>query len=132
MIARQPVKVSHRLRRIVVAAAILGASGHAAAEADGPDFYRVVGIAPQSALNMRAEPSVGARKVGAIPAGADGLRNLGCKGGLPFQEWMAADAQARAVSRRSRWCRIAFDGTEGWVAGRYLAEGGPPKPQGSR
>jgi uncharacterized protein YraI len=110
----------------------LAAIGQAAAEADGPDFYRVVGVAPHSALNMRAAPSTDARRIGAIPAGTDGLRNLGCKGGLSFAEWQKADEAAREAGRRARWCRIAFGGTEGWVAGRYLAEGGPPKPQGSR
>lgn len=106
----------------------LTASGQAAAEADGPDFYRVVGVAPHSALNLRAAPSVDARRIGAIPAGTDGLRNLGCKGGLSFGEWQKADAAAREAGRRARWCRIAFAGTDGRVAGRYLAEGGPPTP----
>jgi uncharacterized protein YraI len=116
-----------RLRRLlaiaVVGAISLGAIGHAAAEADGPDFNRVVGVAAESVLNIRAEPSARARKIGTIPAGADGIRNLGCRGGLSFEEWRTASPEAREAGRRARWCRIAFDGMEGWVAGWFLAEG---------
>ena len=39
----------------------------AEAEADGPDFYRVTGVAADDVLNIRAEPSPHATHVGSIP-----------------------------------------------------------------
>jgi hypothetical protein len=105
---------------------LLGTATPAAAEADGPDFFRVTGVAPDDVLNIRAEPSASARKIGEIPPNADGIRNLGCRGGLSFTEWEAASPEEREASSRKRWCRIAFHGVEGWVAGRFLAEGGAP------
>lgn len=133
MPARGAVRCHRGLGWVVAAAMALGQSGHAAAEADGPDFYRVVGVAPDSVLNIRVEPSVSSRKIGAIPAGADGIRNLGCRGGLSFDQWTTASPATREAARRSRWCRIAFDGIEGWVAGWFLAEGSAaPGPPGKR
>ena len=95
----------------------------ALAEADGPDFYRVVDVREGSALNLRAAPTIGAARVGRIPAGTDGLPNKGCVGGLTFEEWSQADAQTRAASRKTRWCRTAYQGIDGWAAGWHLAEG---------
>jgi len=108
----------------ILPVALLGAVTPAAAEADGPDFFRVTGVAAEDVLNIRAEPSASARKIGEIPPNADGIRNLGCQGGLSFTEWEAANRQEREASQRNRWCRIAFCGVQGWVAGRFLAEGG--------
>lgn len=92
-------------------------------DADGPDTFRVVGVSPGGNLNLRAEPSTGAEIVGQIPAGTDGLVNLGCEGGLSFAEWQVASEAERAASGRNRWCKVRFRGSEGYVAGRFLAEG---------
>lgn len=97
----------------------------ALAEADGPDFYRVVDVAADDVLNIRAEPDASAQKVGSIPPGADCVRNLGCRGGLSFEEFTTLDDAEKAsrLKENPRWCRIEYRGTTGWVAGRYLAEG---------
>jgi uncharacterized protein YraI len=95
------------------------------ATADGPDFYRVQGVSSGGALNLRAEPSASAQRIGAIPADGQCLRNLGCRGGLTFQEYSTlseADRKRRADAN-PRWCKVEFEGKVGWVAGRYLAEG---------
>jgi hypothetical protein len=42
----------------------------ASADADGPDFYVVHGVASNDVLNVRAEPDPHAHKVGEIPPGA--------------------------------------------------------------
>ncbi len=93
------------------------------AEADGPDYFRITGIAPDKALNVRAAPGIDSRRVGSIPAGSDGIRNLGCQGGLSFAEWQNASEAERKGAQRSRWCRVRFKDIEGWVAARFLAEG---------
>lgn len=96
------------------------ASGTASATADGPDHYRVQAVAKGSFLNLRAEPSTASPRIGRIPADAQCLKNLGCR-----------------VERDLRWCKVEFQGTTGWVAGGYLAEGAcksaqPPAEAGSR
>jgi uncharacterized protein YgiM (DUF1202 family) len=96
------------------------------AEADGPDFYRVSGVAADDVLNIRAEPTSQATKVGSIPPNADCVRNLGCQGGLSLQEFTTLNQveQARRLQQNPRWCQIQYQGIKGWVAGRYLVEGG--------
>jgi len=98
-------------------------TGIALAEADGPDYYRVVGVDPGDVLNIRLEPNASASKTGAIPPDTDGVRNLGCVGGLSFEQWQAATPAEREAAARDRWCRIEYGGVEGWVAARFLAEG---------
>jgi hypothetical protein len=100
-------------------------SGAAMATADGPDFYRVRGVASGDVLNIRAEPDATARRLGEIPPGANCVRNLGCQGGLSYQEFTTLSAAKRKQREREnpRWCRIEYRGLTGWVAGRYLAEG---------
>jgi hypothetical protein len=99
--------------------------GPAQAEADGPDFYRVTGVAPEDVLNIRAEPSPHAEKIGEIPPNANCVRNLGCQGGLTFEEYttLTPEQQSARIVENPRWCRIEYQETTGWVAGLYLAEG---------
>jgi hypothetical protein len=52
---------------LLVGPAVLLASGAVRADADGPDFYSVRGVAQDDALNIWAEPDPHARKVGEIP-----------------------------------------------------------------
>jgi SH3-like domain-containing protein len=102
----------------------------AGAEADGPDHYRVHDVAAGAVLNLRAEPSTSAKVLARIPAATGCLRNLGCKGGLSFQEFTTlSEVQQRQRTRESpRWCRVDYQGTTGWAAGRYLAEDGCAAP----
>lgn len=110
----------------VMAGLLLLAPAQASAEADGPDFFRVTGVAADDMLNLRAGPEADAPRLAAIPAGTDGLRNLGCVGGLSLAEWSAASEAERAAAASTRWCRIGWKGLEGWVAGRFLGEGSAP------
>ena len=93
------------------------------ATADGPDYFKVVGVASNDVLNIRAQPSAASAKIGSIPPDGDGIRNLGCSGGLTFEEWTSATEEEREQAKKARWCRIEYDGIEGWVAGRFLGEG---------
>ena len=96
------------------------------AEADGPDHYRVTGVVADDLLNIRAEPNPRAEKVGEIPSDGNCIRNLGCRGGLTMDEYstLSAEQKTRRLRENPRWCKIDYQGVEGWVAGRYLAEGG--------
>jgi hypothetical protein len=95
------------------------------AQDGGPDYYRVSGVSSGSALNLRSNPSIDATVIGRIPAGVDGLRNLGCEGGLSLPEFERANAAEREAATRTRWCQVDYQGVIGWAAGWYLAEGGP-------
>jgi heat shock protein HslJ len=96
------------------------------AEADGPDYFRVTGVAENDVLNIREAPEAGAAKLGGIPWNGDGIRNLGCQGGLSFAEWEAATEAERRAAAQTRWCRVSYGGIEGWAAGWFLAEGAYP------
>jgi len=118
-----------RARAVAMALALIAVFApafRAQADADGPDVFRVTGVAADDVLNIRLEPDPGAPKIGEIPPNGDGIRNLGCQGGLSFAEWQAATPEQRAAAQRARWCRIAYGGVQGWVAGRFLAEGTAP------
>ena len=99
-----------------------------AADADGPDYWRIVGVADGDSLNIRAEPDARSAKVGAIPPNGRCIANRGCQGGLSFGEYstLSKPEQAKRLKEHPLWCRIDYQGLTGWVAGRYLAEGGCP------
>ena len=100
----------------------------AGADADGPDYWRVVGIANGDSLNIRAQPNAHSPKVGEIPPDGSCIANRGCQGGLSFEEFstLSKPEQAKRLKENPRWCRIDYQGHTGWVARRYLAEGGCP------
>ena len=114
-------------RRVVclLAAASFGlGASTASAEADGPDFYAVTGVAANDVLNIREEPQADAPKLGEIPHDGVCIRNLGCQGGLTFQEFTELSEEQKAIRLREhpRWCKVEYRGIAGWVAGRYLRE----------
>ena len=102
----------------------LGAAA-ASADADGPDFYAVRGVAHGDVLNIRTEPDPHAPKVGEIPPDGECVRNLGCKGGLTFQEFTELSPEQRKQREREnqRWCKVEYRGATGWVNAHYLREG---------
>lgn len=99
--------------------------GTSSADADGPDFFEVRDVARNDVLHIRAEPNPRAAKVGEIPPDGTCIRNLGCRGGLTFQEFTELSPAAREQREREnpRWCQVEYRGVTGWVAGRYLGEG---------
>ena len=94
------------------------------AEADGPDFWRVRGVAENDVLNLRRYADFRAPKTGEIPYDAQCIINRGCKGGLTYDEFttLSEDEKRRVLKQRPRWCRVSYQGLSGWVAGRYLQE----------
>jgi uncharacterized protein YraI len=112
---------------LALLALMIGADA-AWADADGPDYYRVTKVAKGDVLHMRSAPNSRAPKVGKIPPGGKCVRNLGCKGGLSFQEFtqLSKTEREQRLKQNPRWCKVEYQGATGWVAGRYLTEGGCP------
>lgn len=112
------------MRNLLIAiAALVLASGPAGATADGPDYWRVTGVAANDVLNMRGGPSRHALKIGEIPHDADGLTNLECVGEMSLVEYQEATEAEREAARHRRWCLVLYRDWVGWVAGRFLEEG---------
>jgi hypothetical protein len=75
--------------------------------AGGPDFLEVRTATSGGQINLRGDPSTGARVLGTARDGTV-LRNLGCR-----------------MNEGRRWCRVATladPGIEGWAAGDFLIE----------
>jgi len=96
------------------------------ADASGPDFFRVVGVASNDVLNIRTQPTAQSAIIGIIPPNGNGIQNLGCQGGLTYSQWQSASPAVREAARKRVWCQIYYRGVNGWVAGWFLAEGSAP------
>ena len=101
------MSVLNTVKAAVLAGAVVAglSATQAAATADGPDYFRVVGVVRGDVLWIRSGPSVSYRKVGSIPYNGRGVSNLGCR-----------------RFGRSYWCNVEYGGVVGWSSGRYLAE----------
>ena len=106
------------------------ASGLALADADGPDYFKVNGVASNDVLNMRSKADPHVKKVGEIPSGADGRTSYRRQGGLTISEFtdLSTKEQAAILRKRPRWCQVEYRGIKGWVSARFLAEGSCAKP----
>lgn len=113
-------------RTLFAAAALAGLTSLALAQAQGPEYFRVMGLQKDDNVNIRSQPSADSKIAGKIPKNADGVRNLGCKGGLTPKQWEKASAARKKEDQRTGWCEVEFDGVKGWVARRLLAEGTAP------
>jgi hypothetical protein len=91
----------------------------ASAETDDPEYFRV-NMKPGSTLNVRKDPSLKAKKIGALTAETNGIVNLGCHVGMPYLEWRNSTTAIRKVETRRKWCNIQYNGMVGWTAGQYL------------
>lgn len=110
---------------LLVGVAVGLGSVAASADADGPDFYAVHGVAHGDVLNIRTEPDPHAPKVGEIPPDGTCVRNLGCKGGLTFREFteLSPAEKEKRARENPRWCKVEYRGVTGWVNAHYLREG---------
>jgi hypothetical protein len=104
------------------------------AVADGPDYWQVRDVEKNDVLNMRSNPDFKAPKTGEIPHYARCIKNMGCKGGLTYDEFttLSATEKQQILKQRPRWCRVRYKGMTGWVAGRYLQEGPCPEEERGR
>ena len=104
---------------------LMGITGLVFAEADGPDYFQVSGVADNDTLNIRSEANAHAKKIGEIPSQSNCVKNLGCKGGLSMVEFMSLSKEKQTTAKKDypSWCQIDYKGTTGWVSQRYLIEG---------
>jgi len=93
---------------------------------DKPIFWAVTGVAPDDGLHLRDVPSADSRSLARIPSNARGLKHLGClRNQLDLDKWMRM-TKADRRDAQIRWCRVEYEGKQGWVAGRYLKEDASP------
>ena len=90
----------------------------------------MTGVAQKDVLNIRAQPDASANKIGKIPPNGICVRNLGCQGGMTFQEFttLSEEQKAARLKKNPHWCKVAYRGVAGWVAGRNLQEGACDAP----
>jgi hypothetical protein len=105
-----------------IVATILLMPGLPAAADGGPDHWAVTGIASGGVLDIFANPSIDAPKLGAIPSNGRKLDNLGCINEPTYQEWLAMSEDERRQAAERRWCRVRYRGVAGWVRGKFLKE----------
>jgi len=92
------------------------------ADADGPNFFDTAEPDRDIAFVLRSAPDENAPTIARIPGNATGLRNLGCEGGLSFEEFQNASAAERTAAADQRWCRVSFVGRQGWIRSQYLVD----------
>jgi hypothetical protein len=92
--------------------------------AEPAKYWAVTGVASNDVLNMRDVPDGDSKKLGAIPANAHGIKNIGCMTPTPsLDRWMVMTPAEKANSKLE-WCRIEYNGKQGWVAARFLKPDG--------
>lgn len=90
--------------------------------ADGPDHYRIHGVASNDSLNVRSGPGLGFSVIGELPYNAEGVQSLDqvpvhlCDGNVPLNSF----------EKSNRWSKISWSSSErdifGWVKSRFLRE----------
>jgi uncharacterized protein YecT (DUF1311 family) len=98
-------------------------------QAGGPEYFRVIELKTDDKANVRNQPNADAKIVGKIPKGADGVKNLGCKGGLTAKQWEKASAARKKEDQRAGWCEVEYKDVKGWVSRRLLVEGSGSKEE---
>lgn len=97
---------------------LLAAATGSAATAAEPVFFALTPEVTRN-LALRGEPSTTGRRIGEIPAGARGIENKGCRGASDVA-WDHLSSELRAAMDKERWCRVRYQGNQGWVSARFL------------
>jgi len=85
-----------------------------------PAYWAVTGVRSNDVLHLRDVPSADSKSLAGIPFNAKGLKHLGCRRNeMPFEDWVKLNKEARKASLM-QWCRVEYNGQQGWVAGRFL------------
>ena len=106
------------MRAVAFAALLLLAAAAPAMATSGPGCLRVVNVAANDALNLRAKPSANSAIVGVLPPQTHGIIHLDGK------------CVPAKVSWGNRWCPVTvYDGnntTKGWVKARFVRDSDCP------
>ncbi len=102
------------LRTVLAAVAVAGLAG-AGHASPVPGAMVVTGVADTDVLNLRAEPSAEAAKVGELAPDAAGVEVERCVHVLRGQVVDEDKPGAR------RWCRVSLGSQAGWANARFLA-----------
>ncbi len=96
----------------------------ALAEADGPDAWRVTGVASDDTLNVRVGPSIDYMVLDTLPYNARALQIGTCVPTVTREQYFAlTEAQQLALNDLPAWCVVIEDGAQlGWVNRRFLTE----------
>jgi hypothetical protein len=109
---------------IVISGISAGALCAAALAQQSPDFWAVTGVQANDVLHLRDLPTAESRSLARIPPNARGLKHLGClRKQLPFDQWVRMSEAARKEAQM-QWCRVEYQGQQGWVAARFLKPDG--------
>jgi uncharacterized protein YraI len=94
------------------------------AEADGPDAWRVIGVASDDVLNVRAGPGTDYMILAALPHNARGIQLGACVPTVTREQFFAlTEAQQAQLNSYSAWCIVNWGGQQyGWVNRRFLGE----------
>jgi uncharacterized protein YecT (DUF1311 family) len=115
-------------RTLMAAAALGGLTVLAFAQTPEPEYFRINVLKKKDErVNVRRAPEKDAKIVGRIAQQTDGVKNLGCKGGLSAKQWEKASEARKKAAERERWCQISHGDVKGWVLGRFLVEGTSPE-----
>jgi len=112
------------MRRLALTLALFLAAPMAHAEADGPDAWRVIGVASNDVLNVRAGPGTDYMILDALPHNARGIQLGACVPTVTREQYFAlTEAQQQQLNNYPAWCVVVWDGTQrGWVNRRFLGE----------
>ena len=104
----------------LVVCTCFAAGVHVANADDPPKYWAVTGVASDDVLNLRDVPHGDSKKLAGIPPGTRGLRHLGCITPEPsLDRWMIMTESERK-NAKLEWCRVEYQGAQGWVAARFL------------
>jgi hypothetical protein len=100
--------------------ALVFPAAHAQQYSLDPPFWAVTGVRANDVLHLRDMPSAESKSLAGIPANAQGLKNLGCRRDGPSLDQWARMSKAQREVPPTPWCRVDYQGKQGWVAARFL------------
>ncbi|MCK9515346.1 MAG: hypothetical protein WCZ18_10345 [Ottowia sp.] len=100
--------------------ALLAASAWADLEGQGPDAWRVSGVAADDVLKARMGPGTDYAVIATFAPGERGLQQVTCVPLVPQATWMQMTQSQRSALPQP-WCLVRSKGSgrSGWVARRY-------------
>lgn len=117
------IQKSKKLHLLLVLVLMLIPIAEAQAVADGPDYFQ---IKAEEAVNLHESNNLDSTFLATVPSDTKGLKNLGCSGFTPFDEWSKMSPEEQSKAKEKIWCKVSYKGVDGWVQNKYLAEDSAP------